>query len=342
MLSLARGLAPAERERLALGVMSLRAETYALGRRVPEGLDHLLQRMVLDAAPDTRARLSVRMAGSRWAPPELVRTLARDEIAVAGPVLLRSPHLRDHDLMQVFDEGSLNHQIAIARRGGLSSPLVETVLQTQEPALLTALASNDRAEMSHDAMRRLVEASRQHAALRTPLARHPRMTQELAQRLSAWGSEPLKHLLTARFKLPVVAPEPVEVAEDAAQEERVIDKMQKAGKLTLGYLLETLRHGQLPLFVAALARLGGFSAQEIRAAVDGDKPEMLALACASVGIDQRAFPTVLAGVRALNDGKPGGGEEGERRASGAFAPFGAGVAARAFRTMGGGLTSASL
>jgi uncharacterized protein (DUF2336 family) len=320
--------------------MSLRAETFASGRRAPAVLDALLEKLVMDVSPEARARLSARLAGSRWAPASLVRLLASDEAAIAVPVLLRSPHLHDHDLMKVFEEGSLDHQSAIARRANLSAPLVEAVLQTHEPALLTALASNDRAEISADALRRLVEASRQHAALRTPLARHPRLTAELAQLLSGWGSEPLKHLLAARFRLHPQAA--VELTEDAEQEERVIDKLQKAGQLRLGYLLEALRDGRLALFVAALARMGGFTAAEIRAAVDSDKPELLALACASVGIDQRVFPTVLTGVRALNDGRPGGGEEGERRASGAFAPFGEGVAARAFRSMGGGLTSAGL
>jgi uncharacterized protein (DUF2336 family) len=320
--------------------MSLRAETFASGRRVPAVLDALLEKLVMGVSPEARARLSARLAGSRWAPASLVRLLAGDEAAIAVPVLLRSPHLHDHDLMKVFEEGSLDHQSAIARRANLSAPLIEAVLQTREPALLTALASNDRAEISVDALRRLVEASRQHAALRTPLARHPRLTAELAQLLSGWGSEPLKHLLAARFPLHPQAAD--ELAEDAEQEERVIDKLQKAGQLRLGYLLEALRDGRLALFVAALARMGGFTTGEIRAAVDSDRPELLALACASVGIDQRVFPTVLSGVRALNGDKPGGGEEGERRASGAFAPFGEGVAARAFRSMGGGLTSAGL
>ncbi|HEX5776580.1 MAG TPA: DUF2336 domain-containing protein [Caulobacteraceae bacterium] len=332
-MRLANALPPPERERLALGVMSLRAETYATGGRIPPALDALLHALVLDQPRDARARLAARMAGSRWAPPELARALAGDEAAVAQPILLRSPHLRDHDLMRVFAEGALEHQVAIARRPGLSAPTVETILQTGEPVLLTALATNERTEFSPDAMRRLVEASRKHAALRTPLARHPGLTRELAQQLAGWGCEPLKHLLAARFGLRPEAPEPVEVSEDATQQERLVDKLEKVGRLRVSYLLEALREGQLAMFVAALARLGGFTPAEIRVAIDSDGPELLALACASVGVDQQVFPTVLAGVRALNGGRPGGGDEGTRRASGAFAPFGPAVAARAFRRL---------
>ncbi|HEX6860070.1 MAG TPA: DUF2336 domain-containing protein [Caulobacteraceae bacterium] len=310
--------------------MSVRAELYAKGRKVPTVLDDLLHRLVMDQPLEVRARLAARLGGSRWAPPLLVLALAQDEAPAAAPVLLRSPHLPDHQLLRLFGEGSLDHQSAIARRAGLSAPLIEAVLQTGEPALLTALASNDRAEFSHDALRRLVEASRQHAALRTPLARHPKLTRDLAQTLSGWASEPLKRFLAARFTLnPNV--EPADLPEDADHEARVIDKLEKAGELRLGYLLETLREGRLSLFIAALARLGGFTAGEIRAAVESDRPELLALACAAVGIDKQVFPTILEQVRALSGGLPGGGEEGARRAGGAFAPFGARVAARAFR-----------
>lgn len=311
--------------------MSLRAETYAQGRPIPAALDALLHPLVMEQPREARARLAARLAGSRWAPPELARSLAEDDITVAQAVLLRSPHLRDHDLMRVFVEGTLDHQSAVARRPGLSPPLVEMILQTRDPVLLTALATNDRTEFTHEALRRLVEASRKHAALRTPLARHPRLTPDLAQLLSQWGSEPLKHLLAARFHLRAQDTEPVELAEDAGQEERLIDKLEKSGQLRLGYLLEVLRERRLALFVAALARLGGFTVAEIRAAIDSDRPELLALACASIGIDHQVFPTILAGVRSLNGGRPGGGDEGARRAAGAFAPFEPAVAARAFR-----------
>jgi hypothetical protein len=61
-----------------------------------------------------------------------------------------------------------------------------------------------------------------------------------------------------------------------------------------------------------------------------DKPELLALACAAVGIDRSVFPSILEMVRQCNDGLPGGGEAGARRAASAFGPFPPEVAKRAF------------
>jgi hypothetical protein len=60
----------------------------------------------------------------------------------------------------------------------------------------------------------------------------------------------------------------------------------------------------------ALARLGKFDIRQVRRAIDSGRPELLALACSAVGIDRSVFPTILAHVRELNGGRPGGGEEG--------------------------------
>ena len=63
-----------------------------------------------------------------------------------------SPVLQDHDLIRLLVESTLDHQIAIARRGRLSSPVIEAILKQEEPAVLTALAGNDTADISRSAM----------------------------------------------------------------------------------------------------------------------------------------------------------------------------------------------
>ena len=62
-----------------------------------------------------------------------------------------------------------------------------------------------------------------------------------------------------------------------------------------------------------------------------DRPELLALACAAVGVDRSAFATIVALVRELNGGRPGGGDDAGKRASYAFGPHPKSAAASAFR-----------
>src|SRR5690606_22861259 len=114
-------------------------------------------------------------------------------------------------------------------------------------------------------------------------------------------------------------------------ERRLIDKLHGAGQLRPGYLIRALREQRLSLFIAALAELGRFEIPHIRRAIDSDRPEILALACAAVGIDRSVFPTILTLVRQLNGGRPAGGADGVRRADGAFGPVPPEIAAAAFR-----------
>jgi len=120
--------------------------------------------------------------------------------------------------------------------------------------------------------------------------------------------------------------------EEETRERHLVEKLAGAGQLRSGFLLRALKEGRLGLFEAALARLGDFDPGAVRRAVNSeDRPEFLGLACAAVGIDRVAFPTILEMVRAINAGRPGGGEEGADRAALAFGPFPADRAASAFR-----------
>jgi hypothetical protein len=69
--------------------------------------------------------------------------------------------------------------------------------------VLTALAGNHTAELSAADMDELVEASRQIAAMRTPLSQHPKLTGQLAKRLYLWVGLALRQGLAERFRLDV-------------------------------------------------------------------------------------------------------------------------------------------
>ena len=211
---------------------------------------------------------------------------------------------------------------------------------------MTALAGNDTAEISPDHMAELVEASHQIAAMRSPLARHPRLTTEQAQRLYIWVGQSLRQAIVTRFKVDAVALDralaeavkeaqgvggpPRAGADQADMERRLIAKLHAAGQLKASYLLRALREQRLSLFIAALATLGGYSPDDARKAVDADQPDLLALACISVGVDRGAFATVLDLVRGLNAGRPAGDMAVARRAFSTYAGAQVGKASGAF------------
>lgn len=358
VLELARFKSPAGRERLMVAVADLCASADAAGAldnaAVSGLLSDIFMHLVREAEHDIRRRLSEKLASAAWAPSALVNMLALDEIEIARPVIAASPVLDDQDLIRILVQATLEHQVAVASRPDLPTSVVEAVLENPEIAVLTALAGNPTAKISPAGVARLVEASKDLPSLRAPLARHPKLDADHAQRLYLWVGQSLRRALLARFRIDIekldkalgeavgqayANPLDVEAAHEVAapdfereeMERRLIDKLAAAGQLRAGYLLRSLKEQKLSLFEHALAKLGGFSVDEVRRATGANRTELLALACAAVGLDRSVFMTVLDLVRGQNRGKPFGPPEAGLRAADAFAPHPPAHAAAAFR-----------
>ena len=356
LMQLAQTKSPADRERLLLAIADLCESAEDVGALDTSAIQLLLNDifmiLVVEAERDIRARLAEKLACAHWAPKALVNVLALDDIEIARPIIANSPVLEDRDLIRLLVEATIEHQIEVARRPRIGPLVVDAILTQEEPAVLTALASNETAQVSADGMARLVAASRRIPALRPPLVRHPAMTAELAEQLYAWVGQALRSVIVARFQVDAEALDRAlaEAVRDAhggpsadgeapdqqgelllereEMERRLIAKLHDAGQLRAGYLLRALREGKLSLFEGALAKLGGFTLEQARQATGSDEPELLALACAAVGVDKSVFPSVLQHVRQLNNGRPGGSGDLAHRALVAFASSNAGSAFR--------------
>ena len=360
LLSLARSRQPADRERLLLAIADLcdapHAEAAARSQPVQALLGAIFMQLVVETERDLRRRLAEKLATAAWAPNALINVLALDDIEIAAPIIAGSPVLSNVDLVRLLVEATIEHQIAVARRPELAQSVVSAILERSEPAVLTALAENHTAHLSEADMGELTEAAKTIASLRAPLSEHPRLTSRLAERLYLLVGLALRKGLADRFTLdepslddalaaalaraqhgvdPQTSPRTQRDGERDDMEQRLVEKLHTAGQLRPGYLIRALREQRLGVFTAALAVLGPFDIEHVRTTLSSDRPELLALACAAIGIDRSVFPDILQMVRDLNGGQPGGGEESSRRACDAFAPVSAGMAASAFRQAAG-------
>jgi len=330
LLELARGKGVDDRRRLLLGIAAL-CDATPPGAEASPILGEIFMVIARQAERDIRKALSDSLSSAEWAPPALIAMLALDEIEIARPVIANSPLLKDQDLLRVLVEATIEHQIEVARRPRISGRVADAIIDRGEPASLTALAGNKTAEVSEDALGRLIEQSRRVAALRAPLTRHPRLNDALATQLYQWVGQSLREAIGERFRVdesklaeaidavtrPAPPPgaeplglEPAEVTDHEEMERRLVAKLQSAGQLRAGFLIRAVREKRLSLFEHGIAALGGFPITHIRAAIVRPSPDALFLACAAVGIDRAVFPAVLEEIRKLNDGWPGDGDEG--------------------------------
>lgn len=359
ILNLARSRAVHDRERLLLGIVDLcdgdeGDEAVVNSPAVQALLSSIFMSLLVEAERDIRIRLAEKLADAAWAPAALINVLALDDIEIARPIIAASPVLQDQDLVRLLVDATIEHQIEVARRPRLGPPVVTEILRQKEPAVLTALAGNATAQVTEDDLRTLVELSGKVVALRTPLSRHPKLSGELARSLYLWVGQALRQSLVARFDLDAAALDEAlahsvrethgslaqgleldlpRLREDEQEEmeRRLIAKLDVAGQLRPGYLLRVLREHRLSLFVGGLTTLGRFEPSHIRRAIDSDRPELLALACAAVGIDRSVFPTILTLVRELNGGRPSGDHEGAHHAQSTVAALSPDIAQAAFR-----------
>jgi uncharacterized protein (DUF2336 family) len=357
LLSLAKSREPADRERLLTNIVSLCEMAGSGGDaeavKAKTLIDELFMTLVLDAEREVRRRLAERIAQVDWAPKALIHVLALDDIEIARPIIASSPLLDDDDLVRLLVEATLEHQIEVARRPSIGAKVSGVILDKGDPAVLIALAGNVTAQLPVDGMARLVEASRTLPGLRAPLASHPALTSELGTVLYAWVGAALRQALIGRFQLdpealgeavgdavqaaktepfgrPVLLERP---EEREAMEHRLIEKLDSAGQLKPGYLVRALREHKLSLFEIGLARLAGLPLEDLRAGIASDRPEILAMACAAAHIDRSVWKTILARVRELNSGRPGGDAQADARASETFVELSPKDAVTAFSRM---------
>jgi uncharacterized protein (DUF2336 family) len=290
-------------------------------------LSHVFMSLIADVERDIRLLLAEKIAAEPWAPHALILTLIDDEIEIARPIIAQSAVLLDQDLIRLLVNGTIDHQIEVARRPLLSSAVVETIVDQGEPDVLAALCANTNAHIPPLAMARLVLFSKRLMALRAPLTRHPRLTSELASLLYGWVGETLRAGLVQRYALTGSvldtavaqtvqeaqgaigwnATDPKGMSDSVLTEQRLVQKLQGGGQLRAGLLIRALQEGKLTLFKTGLAALGNISSTEVTGAMNADRPDQLSAICTAVGIDRSVFPTVLRLVRRLNEDRPGKG-----------------------------------
>jgi uncharacterized protein (DUF2336 family) len=95
-----------------------------------------------------RAALAERLADVPRAPPRVISRLARDDIAVARPVLERSPRLTENDLVDLALTFGQGHLLAISARPHLPEAVTDILIERGDRVVLHATVRNATARIS--------------------------------------------------------------------------------------------------------------------------------------------------------------------------------------------------
>ena len=266
----------------------------------------ILEKLIGEVARSVRRRLALKLADAPGLPRELAVMLANEEIDVASPILMRNRALQDIDLIEVIRHRSLQHTLAIAMRRDLSTTVADALVETGHRDVIRTLLENQNAQISKATLAYLVEQSKSVDEFQEPLVHRHDLPEELAKQLVMWVSAALRQTILDRFpidpealddRLEPVAREEVRAGAARGEMESATEILSRslgeAKQLTPRLLIQTLRRGEIQLFEAMLAEMGGLRLKLVRRILYESGGQGLAVAARGIGLNREEFATIF-------------------------------------------------
>ncbi len=260
-----------------------------------ELFDDVLGRLINKIEGKAIAELSARLGPLGNAPLDVVQKLARhDDIAIAEPILTHSPRLGDKDLIEIANNKTPAHLLAISGRAQIGTTVTDALLQRGDYDVFHKLAANNGANFSNDGFAALVKQSESDQELAEKVGVRldipPRLFQDLLARatetvrarlLSSAGPE-YRHRV-ARILATISDRTHHEAGFQSEQDYEQAHKrallMLSKSKLNETVLLEDAKAGRYADMITALALLCGAPPRMVGNLMQSEHAEALLIPC---------------------------------------------------------------
>jgi len=266
--------------------------------------------------PAVEVRMAVAHALCRHAdvPEHLISALAADVEDVSEIVLEFSPVLRDPELVDILAQSSSRLQSAIARRRGLSAAVCAALGEVGDPLSCITLLGNQSAAVLKSSLCRMADRFWNDPGVRDQLLARDDLPMKSRYGLLRRLTEGLADHPVVRAKVPDHQAETfvadasdrvaLRLAGDSADAtvRELVCCLRESGHLTPKLILRALSSGRLRLFVAALADLGGTTADRVLVQFHSEREAAIKSVARRAGLPARTHAAVAALVRAYSDG----------------------------------------
>jgi uncharacterized protein (DUF2336 family) len=268
-------------------------------------------RLIAEIESKARAELSNRIASVGNAPTDVVRQLAKDDdIAIAGPVLQRSPRLADADLIDIAKSKGQAHLLAISGRTGIAEPVTDLLVKRGDREVMRSVADNRGARLSDDSFSTLVSQAETDGLLAEKVGSRPDIPPRLFRELLLKATEVVQQRLlvsappdTQAEIRRVLAKVSSEVGAKIAPRDytaarAAVEALRQQGRLDEGALVEFAKAQKFEETVAALSALCSVPIEVVDRLMGGERPDPVLILCKSAGWG-------WATVRAIITARPG-------------------------------------
>lgn len=255
-----------------------------------------------------RAHLSRTIASVEQTPRDLALSLANDDIAIALPILEKSPVLTEQDLVAVVNSKETDHRLAISKRTNLSATITDALIGHGEQPVLHSVGGNKSAKISDEGFNKLVDHAENDNVLSERLSHRTDMPVEVMKRVAPLlppvTRQKLFNLIESQGEtaLGEIVGEAERQAKDAVMDNkrerlaaRVLLKDVRDGNRELGPVIEGLCEEDRPLDVGLLlAGISGFPEKYVASSLMNMNGKAIAVLCRTLELSDKAFAAIAA------------------------------------------------
>jgi uncharacterized protein (DUF2336 family) len=260
--------------------------------------DGVLTSLVPHAERAARAELAERLSLLSNAPRNLIGQLAReDEIAIAGPLLRRSPVIDDQVLVEIARAKGQGHLLAMAERPKLSPDLTDVIVRRGDRDVVRRAAGNAGAEFSTGGYSTLIRRASQDSMLTLAVGQRADLSPEQLKTLVAGSVDIVRRRLVeavtperrAAIKQAINElngmSEKVDSVRNFAPAQRTILALHHANQLNEAALLEFAKSFKYEEAVCAMAAMTGVKIATLDRLIAGDRYDPILIAGKTIGLE---------------------------------------------------------
>lgn len=281
-------------------------------------LDGVLSQAAQEYSLHVRTEFARLVAASVTRFCESAEQFARDDIAVAEPVLRHSRALSEDALMRVVAQKSQQHMLAVTKRSEVSAAVSHALVERGDDHVVTSLLANARADIADHTYDMVAQRAESSPVLQGPLVRRGDVPVDVLHGLYQKVEVSLRREILQKFDK--VSPDDLEKAfkrsrarldgsfasmpDDISQARKRLAAMQGAGQLKPAALAGLLREGlsARTLFKLAFSRLTDVEFDTIDRAVETGDIDTVALLCRGAQFDRGLFVAIAVALDPKSQG----------------------------------------
>ena len=271
-----------------------------------EFFDGILTGLVPGSGLSLRADIAERLASVANAPRKLVGQLAReDEIAIAGPLLRRSPAIDERLLVEIAREKGQQHLLAMAERPTLSAGVTEIIIRRGDREVVRRTAGNAGAAFSETGYSALIKRAGQDGMLTLAIGQRDDLSDGNLKALLAGSIDAVRRRLLEAAKPARQAAIrqamgdisglmlPVEGRRNFEPAQHAIMALHAAGNLDEGALLAFAKARKYEESIAALSAMSGVKIATLDRLIAGDRYDPILIVCKVIGLEWAAVHALI-------------------------------------------------